>query len=918
MKRFLVLFICSVMLNLSTESVIKINPGYFNNSHDINSLPVWGPYSKRYAGISHIADIKSGIRFDFSVMPGYYRNKQSVPNVLFESSYFPWTINPAMTDITYRYEMEWKDRVYIDVTYHLLDSMKVLVEIKCVNHSPVIQNLTLNNMAYIDYSETYPEVKANNINGLTRVNAIDYLSAEPAIMFPQYNLVFDGWKRFEDRSSNSVHGSLLAKNFGQNKGDKVVYALTIPAGGEKGSVCFRYRVQKGKQTRFSAKGILNASLNFEGTGQFELLKIPYNTTAGPDKLELISEGDSPVELDGFYFGKTEAITQLAFVNNPRQFTPSIVKNKNEQDIILKYPDCDNYYGISWNFANSEIREVLNDELESFFRRKIHDHVAHRLVGNSEWHYTNAFLRPVILQPNSDQTIYTLICTGSESSVIKAVENFHASPEQIIGLVHSQPDSLPSILPAGKKFCFGYQLLQASLLSNVVYPVYTQGQYIRHFTPGKNWNSLYTWDNGFIALGLIDIDPVKAFECIRAYTTEVGAQSAFIHHGTPLPIQFFAYSDLWNETRSMPMLKFLYPRLKQYYEFMIGKNPTSTTRMKGSNLLKSWDYFYNSGGWDDYPPQQALRGDKSKMNSVTPVVTTAFYIRAAKILRMAALNLGINKDIALYDAQIKTLSEGLQKNAWDRESGYYSYVMHDANENATGFFRNRDGSNYNKGLDGTSPLISGICTPEQSDELIKHLFNPSELWSPIGLSTVDQSASYYKIDGYWNGTVWMPHQWTTWKSLLDLGKGDLAFQIANTALKVWEKECEESYYTFEHFIIASGRGAGWHQFSGLSSPILNWYSSYYKIGKVTTGFEIWLANTAFNADYSDYLATLQFDDSTLPHQRCMLVCLNPENSYMVKFNNKPVDFKIIYPGLIQMTLPATNKPGRLTITKQKEI
>ena len=82
---------------------------------------------------------------------------------------------------------------------------------------------------------------------------------------------------------------------------------------------------------------------------------------------------------------------------------------------------------------------------------------------------------------------------------------------------------------GKKYEFGNRLLQSALLSNIVYPVRTQGQYIRHFTPGKNWNSLYTWDSGFIALGLIDIDIAKAFECIRAYTTPVGSESAFIHH-----------------------------------------------------------------------------------------------------------------------------------------------------------------------------------------------------------------------------------------------------------------------------------------------------------------------------------------------------------------------------------------------------
>ena len=84
------------------------------NSHDIITLNSWGPYSKRYAGISHIPDLQKGIRFDFSVMPGYYRNRQLVPHVLFESSYYPWNISPEMDRITYRYELEWKDRVYAE------------------------------------------------------------------------------------------------------------------------------------------------------------------------------------------------------------------------------------------------------------------------------------------------------------------------------------------------------------------------------------------------------------------------------------------------------------------------------------------------------------------------------------------------------------------------------------------------------------------------------------------------------------------------------------------------------------------------------------------------------------------------------------------------------------------------------------
>lgn len=221
-----------------------------------------------------------------------------------------------------------------------------------------------------------------------------------------------------------------------------------------------------------------------------------------------------------------------------------------------------------------------------------------------------------------------------------MQSFHSTPDKLIAQVKSTEGakSKDKVLPGGEKYLLGNRLLQASLLSNIVYPVYTQKEYIRHFTPGKNWNSLYTWDSGFIALGLIDVDPAKAFECIKAYTTPVGSESAFIHHGTPLPIQMYAYADLWNNSLSRETLEFLYPRLKQFFNFMVGNDPYSTTRMKGSGLLRTWDYFYNSGGWDDYPPQHARGGNKL----VTPVVTSAYYLRAAKILRLAAKELGLKR------------------------------------------------------------------------------------------------------------------------------------------------------------------------------------------------------------------------------------------------------------------------------------
>lgn len=144
MKRYLMIFLAAFMafdcMGASLPSQV--------DSHDIASLHAWGPYSKRYAGISHIPDMSKGIRFDFSVMPGYYRNRQLVPHVLFESSYYPWEINPEVNRITYRYELEWKDKVYTDVTYYVLDDNRTLVGIHCVNNTGISQNLVLNQMAY--------------------------------------------------------------------------------------------------------------------------------------------------------------------------------------------------------------------------------------------------------------------------------------------------------------------------------------------------------------------------------------------------------------------------------------------------------------------------------------------------------------------------------------------------------------------------------------------------------------------------------------------------------------------------------------------------------------------------------------------------------------------------------------------------
>ncbi|WP_421943309.1 MGH1-like glycoside hydrolase domain-containing protein [Pedobacter sp.] len=875
-----------------------------SRSHDIG-LGDWGPYSKKYAGISHIPDMASGMRFDFFVAPGYYRNKVLIPNVNFESGYFPWHADSRQGSYSYRYELEWKDRVYVDVNYQLIGKDKVLATIKCVNKTLLPQSIALNLMGNMNYPDLWPKQKLEKSQDCIWINAVDYKNISFANAQPKDNLVTDGLMNGEVRGEDFLDGSALGKRFVQTKGNQVSYQ--IPAQIKKGFVRLFFIGPAGTSSSIDAQGMINQELLLKGTGKINSVEVPFDAKSGAELVLKSLKGDG-IEINGLLFSELKG-ADFSLVDNQKAFTPEIKAKPEKRQLVLRYRDAAGYYGIAWEDALFKIREIRNDELDVYFRKVVHNHVDSILRGNYQGHYENVFIRPIVLAPGSEKTLRCLITSGTNLSKVN-------SSLDSLSLIKFKPGvltSVPSYLPSGKKYAFSQKMIQAALQENIVYPIYTQRNYIRHYTPGKWWNSLYTWDSGFIALGLNESDINSAIQCINAYTTEVGSQSAFIHHGSPVPVQVYAFLDLLNKTQSKELRDYFYPRLKQYYSFLSGKLGSSSTRKLKSGLLSTWDYFYNSGGWDDYPAQVGVHAQKLE-HSVSPVITTSQCIRFAKILRMIAKKNGHDADIPLYDEDIKAFSQSLQKYSWNEASGYFSYTRHDSSGMPIGPFKYKDGTDFNMGMDGAYPILAGICSPKQQSVLLEKLFSSNHMWTPYGMGVVDRSAPYYLKDGYWNGAVWMPHQWFIWKTMLDLGKPELAMQISKTGLEVFRNETENSYYTFEHYLSQSGRGAGWHQFSGLSTPVMSWYNANYKLGTVTTGFEILLEKSIFNKSFSTYQAQLSFDESTPAHVRSLLVCLNPSYSYRALFNGKPIKLIQPYPGLLQLNLPATNQAGSLVIQR----
>ena len=242
--------------------------------------------------------------------------------------------------------------------------------------------------------------------------------------------------------------------------------------------------------------------------------------------------------------------------------------------------------------------------------------------------------------------------------------------------------------------------------NLVYPVYKHGENVVHYTPGKRWDSFYTWDSGVIGTGVLEFSPEKCRYILETYLSQPeNTDFAFLLHGSLVPTQFVQYLELLHRTEDKVPLFALYPQMKRYYDYISGKTPGSTCGKFGNGLTTTYDYWYSCSGMDDYPAQVAMIA-QDKKQYMCPCLSTSHTIRAAKIMKMVAAAMGKEEDIAAYDADIQRMSDALNRYSWDEKSGYYAYSVYDDDKNYQGIFTTDAGENYDKGMDGcllyTSP------------------------------------------------------------------------------------------------------------------------------------------------------------------------------------------------------------------------
>ena len=70
---------------------------YLANTHDLESLSDWGPFARDIYALSHIADRKKGVKFDFCLIPGILRRSFFPPETLRECGCSPLEAAPDLS-----------------------------------------------------------------------------------------------------------------------------------------------------------------------------------------------------------------------------------------------------------------------------------------------------------------------------------------------------------------------------------------------------------------------------------------------------------------------------------------------------------------------------------------------------------------------------------------------------------------------------------------------------------------------------------------------------------------------------------------------------------------------------------------------------------------------------------------------------
>ena len=114
------------------------------------------------------------------------------------------------------------------------------------------------------------------------------------------------------------------------------------------------------------------------------------------------------------------------------------------------------------------------------------------------------------------------------------------------------------------------------------------------------------------------------------------------------------------------------------------------------------------------------------------------------------------------------------------------------------------------------------------------------------------------------------------------------------------------------MVDSGRGAGWHHCTSLPAPALSWYSSYYRPGWLTTGFDAWVEHCRFSNDKRTLEATLRLNGT--PGRESIVLCgVLASANHRATVDGAEVRSRVLSSGAVEVRIPRAGGVRHLVLS-----
>ena len=167
---------------------------YLINTHDLETLSDWGPFARDVYALSHIADRKRGVKFDFLFIPGILRRSFFPPETLRECGCSPYEAAPDLSYFSFRQQLEGQDIFYADSSYADIGGNLWLGRCEFVNNTSELRACALLAVTRLaPRPDVVPFIPENS----RFIDALDYSEIEFSYNRFDHNLTFAGGRRGE-------------------------------------------------------------------------------------------------------------------------------------------------------------------------------------------------------------------------------------------------------------------------------------------------------------------------------------------------------------------------------------------------------------------------------------------------------------------------------------------------------------------------------------------------------------------------------------------------------------------------------------------------------------------------------------------------------------------------------------------------